>query len=235
MLEELKKKVCTANKELFKNNLVTFSWGNVSGIDREKNLIAVKASGVSLKDLSPEDIVIVDMEGKVIEGDKKPSVDIDAHLVLYKNFENIKSVVHAHSTYLTIHAQAKKPILCLGTTHADYFYGKVPVSRDLSDEEINNGYEANTGKAIVETLGKNKLNPDYCRACLVASHGPFVWGDSVQNALQNAVALEQIAKMNLHALKLNPATEEIPKVLLDKHFLRKHGKNAYYGQKSDDN
>jgi len=228
MLEELKERLCNANKDLVKHKLVILTWGNVSAIDWERGVVAIKPSGVSFKGLSPRDIVIVDLEGNIVEG-KKPSCDTMTHLILYKNFKNIKAIVHTHSTYATTHAQAKKPILCFGAAHADYFYGKIPVTRDLTDDEIKNDYELNTGKVIVETFKKLRLHPDYCRACLVASHGPFIFGDSIENAIENAVVLEGIARMNLYSLNLTPTINEISKCLLDKHFLRKHGKNAYYG------
>ena len=231
MLEELKEEVCKANKELVEHGLVLFTWGNVSTIDREKNIIAIKPSGVSYDLLKPEDIVLVNLNGEIIEGSKRPSSDTDSHLELYRNFTDIQSVVHTHSTYATIFAQAKAPIDCFGTTHADHFYGSIPVTRELTKEEIENEYELNTGKVIVELFKKSNIDYFHMPACLTTSHGPFAWGKTTDKAIYNAVVLEQIAKINLETLKLNPHLCPIDQVLLDKHYLRKHGKNAYYGQK----
>jgi len=231
MLEKLKEEVCKANKYLVKNRLTIFTWGNVSAISEDRKIVAIKPSGVAYNSLKPKDIVLVDLEGNVIEGDKKPSSDTFTHLEVYRNFDKIKSIVHTHSTFATIFAQAKKHIDCLGTTHADCFYGSVPVTRDLNEKEIKQDYEKNTGKVIVECFKNNKFDTSNIPACLVASHGPFVFGSSPRNAIHNAVVLEQIAEMNLKTISLNSSIRPINKVLLDKHYLRKHGKNAYYGQK----
>ena len=230
MLEELKKQVVNANKDLEKYNLVIFTWGNVSAINREKGIIAIKPSGVSYKKLNSHDIVLVDLEGKTVEGKLNPSSDTPTHIELYKNFKDVKSVVHTHSTYATSFAQAKKNIDCFGTTHADHFYGSIPVTRDLTKDEMNN-YEKNTGKVIVETFEKKNLDPNQIQGCLVASHGPFVWGRTIDSALYNTVVLEQIAKMNVLTLNLDNKCKEINQFILDKHYLRKHGKDRYYGQK----
>ncbi len=231
MLEQLKEIVCKANLDLVKHGLVIFTWGNVSAIDREKGLVAIKPSGVSYEKLVPEDIVIVDLYGKVVEGSKRPSSDTLSHLVLYKNFPEIKAVVHTHSPHATIFAQAGKPVPCLGTTHADYFYGAVPVCRSLAHEEIFSNYEENTGKVIVEHFQREKLDPNLMPACLAANHGPFVWGNSVDNAVHNAVVLERVSEMALATLRLANDVKPLSSGLLDKHFLRKHGPGAYYGQK----
>lgn len=230
MLEELRKMVCKANKELVKHDLVILTWGNVSAIDREKNLIAIKPSGVDYNSLSSSDIVIVDIEGNVVEGNRKPSCDTLAHIELYKNFKGVNAVVHAHALSTTVFSQAKKKIACLGTTHADNFRGDIPVTRDLTEEEIINDYERNTAKVIVETFRKNKIDPLLIPACLVASHATFVWGESIEKAIENAVVLERVSKMNLETYKINSNIKSINPVLLDKHHLRKHGENTYYGQ-----
>lgn len=230
MLEKLKEKVCSGNKDLARHGLVIFTWGNLSEIDFEKKIVAIKPSGVSFEALTPEDIVLLDLDGKILEGSKRPSSDTPTHLKIYRNFPKIKSVVHTHSTYATAFAQALKEIECFGTTHADHFFGSVPVTRKLLKEEIIKDYEANTGKVIVETVEEKRIDPLQVPACLVANHGPFVFGYSSRNAIQNAVVLEQVARMNIETLKVNPATKAIDQALLGKHFLRKHGKNAYYGQ-----
>jgi len=231
MLEELKERVCEGNVALSEYGLVIFTWGNLSEIDFEKKIVAIKPSGVSFEELEADDIVLLDLKGKVVEGDKRPSSDTPTHLEIYRNFPKVKAVVHTHSTHATAFAQAMKEIECFGTTHADHFFGRVPVTRKLLEEEIVKDYEANTGKVIVETLKEKKIEPLQVPACLVANHGPFVFGDSSKNAIQNAVVLEQVARMNIETLKVNPETKAIDQALLDKHFLRKHGKNAYYGQR----
>jgi L-ribulose-5-phosphate 4-epimerase len=230
MLEKLKEEVCKANKNLTENGLVIFTWGNVSAIDFERNIVAIKPSGVSFENLKPKDIVLVDLNGRIIEGNKKPSSDTKTHLEVYRNFKGVKAVVHTHSMYATIFAQSKKDIPCLGTTHADHFYGNIPVTRDLTAEEINSDYDLNTGKVIVEHFKKNKIDHMFMPACLVASHGPFVWGDSLNSAVENAVMLEVVAKMVEKSLQINPNIKPITPELLDKHYLRKNGINAYYGQ-----
>ncbi|MBI9016362.1 MAG: L-ribulose-5-phosphate 4-epimerase [Phycisphaerae bacterium] len=229
MLEDLKKQVCQANHELKEHNLVIYSWGNVSGIDRQQGIIAIKPSGIAYDDLTPGKIVLVDLDGKKVEGELKPSSDTPTHLELYRQFKDIGGVCHTHSTYATIWAQSCRGIPCFGTTHADYFYGPVPVTSELTKEQIESNYELNTGKVIIERFAQ--LDPLQVPAVLVANHGPFAWGASTSQAVENAVVLEQTAKMALGTIRINPDQPAISKVLLDKHFLRKHGKNAYYGQK----
>lgn len=231
MLNELKEKVCEANKSLGRQRLVMLTWGNVSAYDANKEIVAIKPSGVKFELLKPKHIVLLDLHGNVVSGDKKPSSDTPTHLELYRSFTEIGSVVHTHSIYATSFATAKKSIECLGTTHADHFKGAVPVTRNLTDKEIEEQYELNTGKVIVEHFQKNKLNHIDIPACLVSSHGPFVWGRTVESALKAALVLELMAKMNFIALNLNSKIDSINKKLHDKHFDRKHGINAYYGQK----
>lgn len=231
MLEKLKENVCRANIELFKRGIVIFTWGNVSEIDEETKLVVIKPSGVPYESMKPEDMVVLDLEGSIIEGHYKPSSDAPTHLELYRNFTQIRSITHTHSTYATAFAQAGLPIKALGTTHADYFYGEVPVTRDLNKEEIENNYEQNTGKVITETIKRWNMSPAEIPAILVKSHGPFIFGKDSNNCVHNAVVLEEIAKMNFITSILNPHLNNIPSLLLDKHYLRKHGKNAYYGQK----
>jgi L-ribulose-5-phosphate 4-epimerase len=230
MHEELKKSVCDANILLHKENLVIYSWGNVSGIDREKGVVAIKPSGVSYEELTPEKIVLVDLDGKIVEGTLKPSSDTPTHLELYRSFNAIGGVCHAHSLSATVWAQACREIPCLGTTHADYFYGPVPVTEPMTEDEIKNDFELNTGKAIVRRFAE--LNPMQIPAVLVANHGPFSWGKSAGEAVEAMVILEEIATMAIDTLMLNPQQGQISKELLDKHYLRKHGDTAYYGQKS---
>lgn len=228
MLESLKQQVLEANLLLPKYGLVTFTWGNVSGIDRASGLVAIKPSGVSYDEMTAMDIVIVDLAGNVIEGTLKPSSDTPTHLELYKAFPHIGGIVHTHSRWATSFAQAGRPIEPTGTTHADYFYGAVPCTRRLTVKQIEGDYELETGKVIVETF-KN-LDPDSIPAVLTQNHGPFCWGTPPQKAVETAVVLEEIAFMQYHALGLNPELPLIQKELLDRHFLRKHGKNATYGQ-----
>ena len=228
MLEELKQTVCEANLLLPKYDLVTFTWGNVSGIDRELGLIAIKPSGVPYDGMAPEDMVIVDFSGNVIEGKWKPSSDTATHIELYKAFPNIGGVVHTHSRWATTFAEAGQPIPAMGTTQADYFYGDIPCTRPMTEEEINGDYEKETGKVIVETF-KN-IQADDVPGVLVYSHGPFSWGKNPDNAVYNAVVMEQVAKMAFVSFCVNPATTMNP-LLIEKHFSRKHGPNAYYGQK----
>ena len=230
MLEELKDKVYKANMMLPKHHLVTFTWGNVSGIDREKNLIVIKPSGIEYEIMTAEDMVVVDIDtGKVVEGKWNPSSDTDTHLELYRNFENIGGIVHTHSRWATIYSQARRNIPPLGTTHGDYFYGTIPCTRMMTDDEINGEYELETGKVIVETF--KYRDPDAVPAVLVANHGPFTWGTDPANAVHNAVVLEELAFMAWHNQMAGPGMEPMPQVLLDKHYLRKHGATAYYGQK----
>ncbi len=230
MLEELKQKVLEANLLLPQYGLVTFTWGNVSGIDREKGLIVIKPSGVDYKAMKASDMVVVDMDGNVVEGDLNPSSDTPTHLVLYEKFPSIKGVVHTHSPWAVSFAQAGRAIPAAGTTHGDYFYGEIPVTRPMTEEEIIKDYEKQTGDVVVETFNKNNINPDYVPGVLVNDHGPFTWGTSPENAVHNSVVLEEVAKMAYHSLQLNPQNITMDQVLLDKHFNRKHGKNAYYGQ-----
>ena len=230
MLEKLKQEVLEANLLLPKYGLVTFTWGNVSGIDRESGLVVIKPSGVSYDGMKAEDMVVVDLDGKVVEGKWKPSSDTPTHVALYKAFPNIGGVVHTHSRWATTFAQAGMDIPAMGTTQADYFYGDVPCTRAMTEEEIRGAYEAETGKVIVETFRERSLNADDVPAVVVMSHGPFAWGTDPHNAVHNAVVLEEVAFMDWHALMLNPPHRGMQQALLDKHYLRKHGANAYYGQ-----
>jgi L-ribulose-5-phosphate 4-epimerase len=230
MLEELKQQVCNANLDLVKEGLVIQTWGNASGIDRDRGLVVIKPSGVPYSNMKPENMVVVSLaDGKVVEGNMKPSSDTPAHLVLYRSFVEIGGVVHTHSLYATAWAQAKKTLPSYGTTQADYWYGEVSCTRAMTPKEIENDYEANTGEVIVETL--KKKNPLQHPAVLVASHGPFIWGRNVHDAVHNAGVLEFIARLASETLQINPKTKPLPPALLDKHFLRKHGSKAYYGQK----
>ena len=228
MLEDLKEKVYKANLELPKYNLVTFTWGNVSEIDRKTGYVVIKPSGVSYSELKPEDMVVVDLDGNKIEGNLKPSSDTYTHIELYKAFENIGGVVHTHSKWATSWAQAGRDIPCYGTTHADYMYGDIPCVRGLTKEEIEEAYEKNTGKVIVEYF-KNKDDISM-PAVLCKNHGPFTWGKDSFEAVHNAVVLEEVAKMALNTEIILPSVERAPYFLQDKHYYRKHGKNAYYGQ-----
>ena len=232
MLEELKKEVFKANLDLPKHGLVTFTWGNVSGIDRDAGLVVIKPSGVEYETMSVEDMVVIDLKtGEKVEGKLNPSTDTDTHLELYRACPDIMGVVHTHSRYAASFAQAGQDIKALGTTGADYFYGPVPCTRPMTDEEIKGEYEKETGKVIVETFNKRHLEMKDIPGCLVYSHGPFTWGKSPTNAVYNAVVLEEIAFMAFHAAMLKGGNiEPMQQVLLDKHYLRKHGKNAYYGQ-----
>ena len=228
MLELLKQQVFEANLLLPKYGLVTFTWGNVSGIDRETSLVAIKPSGVSYEQMTAADIVIVDLEGKTVEGKLKPSSDTPTHVELYKVFPHIGGIVHTHSRWAASFSQAGRQIEPTGTTHADYFYGTIPCTRLLTAQEIEGDYEKETGKVIIETF--SDLDPEAIPAVLVHSHGPFCWRKTLEKAVETAVVLEEVAFMQYHALGLNPDIQPMQKELLDKHFLRKHGKNAYYGQ-----
>jgi L-ribulose-5-phosphate 4-epimerase len=229
MLEQLKEKVFRANLLLPKHGLITFTWGNVSGIDREQRLVVIKPSGVSYDDMKAEDMVVVELEtGKKVEGRLKPSSDTATHIELYKVFPNIGGIVHTHSRWATTFAQAGRGIMALGTTHADYFYGEIPCTRKMTKAEIEGEYEKQTGTVIIETFqGKD---PDAMPAVLVYSHGPFAWGADPMDAVHNAVVLEEVAFMNFHTLMLEANIPPMQQELLDKHYLRKHGANAYYGQ-----
>ena len=230
MLKQLKKEVFDAHQMLVELGLVLFTWGNVSAIDREKGLVVIKPSGVSYAAMTPEDMVVVDLAGKVVEGELNPSSDTPTHLELYKAFDHISSVVHTHSKWATIWAQARRPIPALGTTHADSFFGDIPVTRLLSKTEVLGKYELNTGLLIVETFTEQGIDPMSMPVVIVANHGPFIWGETPQKAVENAAVMEYCAEMAYYALELNNRTA-LDQFLLDKHYQRKHGKNAYYGQK----
>lgn len=228
MLEELKEKVCRANLDLVKHGLVIFTWGNVSAIDRESGLVVIKPSGVSYDAMKPSDMVVVDLDGKVVEGDLRPSSDTPTHVVLYKAFKEIGGIVHTHSTYATAWAQAGRDIPNIGTTHADYFHDAVPCTPDMTKEEVEGQYELETGNVIVRRF--QGINPVHTPGVLVKNHGPFTWGKDADEAVYNAVVLEQVAKMAFISYSVNPHLTMSP-LLVEKHFSRKHGPNAYYGQK----
>lgn len=227
MLEQLKQKVLQANLDLVKHGLVIFTWGNVSAIDRETSLVVIKPSGVSYDEMTEKDIVVVDLEGNVVEGELKPSSDTPTHLVLYRAFPEIGGVVHTHSTYATAWAQAGRDIPNIGTTHADYFYNDIPCTSDMTEEEIKGVYEVETGNAIVKRF--EKLNPIFTPGVLVKNHGPFAWGKDAYDAVHNAVVMEYVARMAFVASQINPQLT-MNASLVEKHFMRKHGPNAYYGQ-----
>lgn len=230
MLEELKTKVYDANMMLPSLDLVTFTWGNVSGIDREKGLFVIKPSGVNYGDLKPSDMVVVDLNGNVVEGNLNPSSDTPTHAILYKEFPKIGGIVHTHSPWAVSFAAAGIDIPALNTTHADTFFGNVPAARALSKKEIETGYEINTGRVIVEEFKKRNLDYEAIPAVLVSQHGPFTWGETPKKAVYNAKVLEVVADMDYHSLQLTRSNIELPQYLLDKHYYRKHGENAYYGQ-----
>lgn len=230
MLEELKKQVYEANMLLPKYGLVTFTWGNVSGIDTESGLFVIKPSGVDYEKMKPEDMVVLDLEGNIVEGTMRPSSDTPTHLELYKAFPDIKGVVHTHSSYATSWAQSGRSIPCYGTTHADYFYGEIPCFRCLTEEEIADAYEENTGHLIVNEFLKMDRDPMSVPAALCKNHGPFAWGKDVFDAVHNAVVLEEVAKMAYRTELINKDVASAPQELQDKHYYRKHGANAYYGQ-----
>lgn len=231
MLEALKQAVWAANMELPQRGLVTYTWGNVSGIDREKGLVVIKPSGVDYEQLTPEKLVVLDLDGNIVEGDLNPSSDTKTHLELYKAFPALGGVVHTHSPYAVAWAQAGEDIPCYGTTHADYFYGSVPCARGLTKEELDEDYEKNTGKVIVETFTGRGIDPVHVPAVICRSHGPFTWGKTAAQAVYHAVVLEEVAKMALLTRQVAPQAQPAPAHLVEKHFLRKHGPNAYYGQK----
>lgn len=230
MLKELKQAVLEANLALPRHGLVTFTWGNVSGISREDGLVVIKPSGVPYEDLTVDDMVVVDLDGRVVEGHLRPSSDTPTHIELYKAFGEIGGIVHTHSPSATVWAQARRPIPALGTTHADYFYGDVPVTRPLTKDEIERAYELETGKVIVETFRERGIDPVAMPAVLVANHAPFTWGRDPAEAVYHAVVLEVVARMALDTLLLTGGEAQMDSFLLDKHYNRKHGKNAYYGQ-----
>jgi len=230
MLEELKEKVYKANLELVEYGLVIFTWGNVSGIDRDKGLVVIKPSGVDYAKMKADDMVVVDLDGKVVEGKLKPSSDLATHLEFYKNFKDIGGVVHTHSINAVAFAQAGKDIPALGTTHGDYFYGNIPCTRYMTKEEISSEYELNTGKVAVEEFEKRRIDPSQMPAVLIHSHGPFTWGKDPFDAVHNSVILETLAEMALKTMIINPDVKDMQRELLDKHYLRKHGPGAYYGQ-----
>lgn len=231
MLEELKEKVCVANLDLVAKGVVIYTWGNVSGISDDRKYMAIKPSGVDYEGMKPEHMVIIDVEtGEKVEGNYKPSSDTETHLELYRRYKDIKGIVHTHSTNAVSFAQAGMAISALGTTHADYFYGDIPCTRELSKEEVMESYEAYTGKVIIETIDELGYDPMFIPGILVKNHGPFAWGKDPANAVYNAVVLEKVAEMNLKTLVLNPQSS-MAQYILDKHYMRKHGPNAYYGQR----
>lgn len=231
MYEELKKRVYEANLRLVEYGLVVLTFGNVSEIDREKGVMAIKPSGVEYEKMTPEDIVVLDLNGRLVDGNLRPSSDTPTHLYLYNSFSSIGGIAHAHSDYATAFAQAGIEIPCLGTTHADHFPGSVPITRELKEEEVSTDYELNTGKVIVERF--RELDPLHFPACLVSGHGPFAWGKSARQAVDNLLALEKIAKMAALTLFINPEAKNLKDYLIKKHFERKHGPKAYYGQRKE--
>ena len=231
MLEELKSQVCEANLELVERGVVIYTWGNVSGIDRDKNLVVIKPSGVAYDNMTPKDMVVVDLQtGTTVEGKWKPSSDTATHLELYRRYPDIAGVAHTHSVNAVAFAQAGLSIPALGTTHADYFYGDIPCTRELTEEEVSRAYELNTGKVIIETIDKLDIDPMAVPGIVVKNHGPFAWGKSPADAVYHAVVMEKVAEMDLKTLALNPKAS-MQQYVLDKHYMRKHGPNAYYGQK----
>ena len=229
MLESLKEEVWRANRQLPAHELVTFTWGNVSAVDRDAGLVVIKPSGVSYDAMTAADMVVVDLDGKTVEGKLKPSSDLPTHLVLYRAFPEVGGIVHTHSRWATLWAQAGRGIPAYGTTHADYFYGEIPCTRAMTPEEIRGEYERDTGRVIVERFAG--LDPSAVPAVLVRSHGPFTWGGDAMEAVHHAVVLEEVAMMALHTEQLTPGLPPMQRELLDKHYLRKHGENAYYGQR----
>ena len=229
MLKELREQVLNANIDLVKFGLVTLTWGNVSGISRENGFVAIKPSGIDYDVMKAEDIVIVDFDGKVVDGTLRPSSDTPTHIELYKSFPKIGGITHTHSIYGTIFAQARKEIPCFGTTHADYFYGEIPVTRMLTENEVVEAYELNTGKVIVERFAK--LQTLSVPGVLVAGHAPFAWGKNAEDSVKNSLILESVAKMAYGTLALRPNADQLPDYVVEKHYLRKHGPDAYYGQK----
>jgi len=232
MLERLREQVLNANLELVRQNLVLYTFGNVSGISREERLVVIKPSGVPYEGMRAEDLVVTDLVGNIVEGNLKPSSDLPTHLVLYKHFPEIGGVAHTHSEYATAWAQAGKAIPCFGTTHADYFHGPVPVTAKMTEDEIAEDYEKNTGHAIVRSLQESSASA--VPGVLVANHGPFAWGKDAETAAHNAAVLEAIARMAYYTMTINAAAQPVGSALHNKHYLRKHGKNAYYGQEKNE-
>ena len=231
MLEKLKQEVYKANLELPERGLIKYTWGNVSGFDPETQLFVIKPSGVDYAQMKPEDMVVCNLDCEIVEGDLRPSSDMPTHAVLYKSFPNIGSVVHTHSPWATIWAQAGLDVPAMGTTHADTFYGSVPCARFLTASEINRDYEYETGNVIVETFKERNIDPNAVTAVLLQGHAPFVWAKDCEHAVMNAVVLEEVCKMNLFTQQLNAYAKALPEEILNKHYERKHGENAYYGQK----
>ena len=231
LLPELRERVYKANCDLPKHGLVKFTWGNVSAVDREAGLIVIKPSGVDYDKLSPENMVVADLDGNIVEGDLNPSSDLATHVELYKAFPKVGGVVHTHSTEAVGWAQAGRDIPFYGTTHADYFYGPIPAARSLTEDEINRAYELETGSVIIETFRERDIDPMAVPGVTVRNHGPFTWGKSPEEAVYHSVVLEEVAKMARFTEQINPRVKPAPKYLMDKHYLRKHGPNAYYGQR----
>ena len=231
MLEKLREEVYRANMELPERGLVVYTWGNVSGIDRESGLVVIKPSGVEYDELKPENLVIVDLDNNIVEGDMNPSSDTKTHVELYKAFPAIGGIVHTHSPHAVGWAQAGRDIPCYGTTHADYFYKSIPCTRNLTGEEVNEDYELNTGKVIAEEFARRKIDPAATPGVICHSHGPFTWGKNAAQAVYHAVVLEEVAKMALYTVMIDANAQAAPQYVQDKHYLRKHGPNAYYGQK----
>ncbi|MFE4042548.1 L-ribulose-5-phosphate 4-epimerase [Priestia sp. YIM B13490] len=230
MLDKLKEEVFQANVDLPKHGLVKYTWGNVSAIDRDRGVFVIKPSGVTYEKMTAQDMVVVDLEGRVVEGELNPSSDTLTHAVLYKHYPQIGGIAHTHSTWATIWAQAGLDVQAMGTTHADTFYGSVPCARFLTEKEVNDGYEVETGKVIIETFEERGLDVLAVPGILLQGHGPFTWGKDAKTAVMNSVVLDEVSKMNFFTQKLNGLAEELPQRILDKHYLRKHGQNAYYGQ-----
>ena len=229
-IEALKKEIYHANLELVKQGLVIFSWGNVSAIDRESGFVVIKPSGVDYETMEASDMVVLNLEGQVVEGKYKPSSDTPSHLAMYREYDNIESVVHTHSEWATSWAQAGRDIPVYGTTHSDYFYGEILCTRKLTREEVETDYELNTGLVMIETLKKNKKDPLETPGIIIFNHGPFSWGETAKKAVHNAKVMEEVAKMAFRSEVINPRIQPVSNYILDKHYLRKHGKNAYYGQ-----
>ena len=230
MLEALQQKVLEANLKLKEYNLVVLTWGNVSALSDDRKYVVIKPSGVDYAVMTADQMVVTDLDGNVVEGNLRPSSDLPTHIEIYKNFQGVGGIVHTHSRYATAFAQAEQELPCYGTTHADHFYGTVPCTRHLLPEEIESGYEINTGKVIVETFRERHLDPLAVPAVLVCKHGPFTWGSDMKKAVENALVLDETAHMAILSMMMNPSIQAAPQYLQDKHYFRKHGANAYYGQ-----